>query len=86
MNSEYSVIVGCEVSTFNNNRNVITKIIPEGKYAKFIVKGHMIKAVQEFWQKLWQMNDLDRSYKCDFEEYQDENIDNATIHIYISIN
>ena len=48
MNSEYSVIVGCEVSTFNNNRNVITKIIPEGKYAKFIVKGHMIKAVQEF--------------------------------------
>lgn len=29
---------------------------------------------------------LDRNYKCDFEEYQDGNVDNAEIHIYISIN
>ena len=65
-NSEYSVIVGCEVSKFNKNKgNIVRKVIPEGKYARFVVKGHMIKAVQEFWQKLWDM-DLDRNYKCDF--------------------
>lgn len=86
VNSEYSVTVGCEVSQFNNNENTTTKVIPEGKYAKFIVKGHMVKAVQEFWQKLWQMKDLDRNYRCDFEEYQDESMENAIIHIYISIN
>ena len=85
VNGEYSVTVGCEVSKFNGGKEVTTKIIPEGKYAKFIVKGHMVKAVQEFWEKLWQM-DLDRNYKCDFEEFQDENVDNATIYIYISIN
>lgn len=85
VNSEYSVTVGCEVSKFNDNKEVTCKIIPEGKYAKFIVKGHMVKAVQQFWEKLWQM-DLDRNYKCDFEEYQDESMDNATVYIYISIN
>ncbi len=49
-----------------------------------LLTGDMVKAVQEFWQKLWKM-DLNRSYKCDFEEYQDENMDNAVINIYISI-
>ncbi len=85
VNGKYKVTVGCEVSQFSNRKDLSIKTIPEGKYAKFIVKGHMIKAVQEFWQKLWEM-DLDRSYKCDFEEYQNSSIDNAVIHIYISIN
>ena len=86
-NSEYSVTVGCEVKEFNENqKDIARKVIPAGKYAKFIVKGHMVKAVQEFWVKLWN-NDLGlkRNYKCDFEEYQDDNIENATIYIYISI-
>ena len=30
--------------------------------------------------------DLDRNYKCDFEEYQNADVENAEIHIYISIN
>ncbi|NME84147.1 effector binding domain-containing protein [Clostridium sp. SM-530-WT-3G] len=63
---------------------MVEKIIPEGKYAKFIIIGHQVKAVQEFWRKLWKM-DLNRSYKCDFEEYQNESMENAEIHIYISI-
>ena len=45
----------------------------------------MVRAVQEFWEKLWSM-DLNRNYKCDFEEYQDGNMDDAIIYIYISIN
>lgn len=85
-NGVYSVTVGCEVNdTCDIPEEAIVKVIPEGKYAKFIVKGHMQKAVAEFWGKLWNMN-LDRNYKCDFEEYQDCNMENAEIHIYISIN
>ena len=38
----------------NQNYEVIT--IPSGKYAKFIVKGNVVTAVQEFWQKVWNMN------------------------------
>ena len=85
VNSEYSVTVGCEVNRFSNKEDVVKKVIPEGKYAKFIVRGHMVRAVQEFWEKLWSM-DLNRNYKCDFEEYQDGNMDDAIIYIYISIN
>ncbi|MDD6771388.1 GyrI-like domain-containing protein, partial [Inconstantimicrobium porci] len=55
-----------------------------GKYAKFVVRGHMQKAVQQFWQELWKMK-LDRKYTADFEEYQDDCIDNAEIHIYIAL-
>ena len=85
-NSEYSITVATEVSKVENISNeLVVKTIPEGKYAKFIVKGHMQKAVAEFWSDLWKMN-LDRNYKCDFEEYQNCDMNNAEIHIYISIN
>lgn len=62
----------------------MVKTIPAGKYAKFIVRGHMQHAVIGFWQELWNMN-LERTYICDFEEYQDSNIEEATIHIFIGI-
>lgn len=82
---DYSVTIGAEVSKVEDiPEGAVEKTIYGGKYAKFTVKGDMVKAVQEFWQKLWKM-DLNRSYKCDFEEYQDENMDNAVINIYISI-
>jgi predicted transcriptional regulator YdeE len=85
VNSEYSVTVSCEVSDVKSIPvNTVTKAIPAGKYAKFIVRGHMQKAVADFWSQLWQM-DLERSYICDFEEYQDCNMEDAEIHIYISI-
>lgn len=84
-NSEYTVTVACEISKAENIIEDITvSKIPAGKYAKFIVKGHMQKAVAEFWQALWQM-DLSRSYVCDFEEYQNAEIEQAEIHIYISL-
>lgn len=85
-NSEYSITVGCIVESLEDiPKNTVVKVIPKGKYAKFIVKGHMQKAVADFWQKLWNM-DLDRSYKCDYEEYQNADVENAEIHIYISLN
>lgn len=85
MNGEYSVTVACEVSNVESTpEKTVSMIIPAGNYAKFVVHGHMQQAVADFWSKLWQM-DLDRSYTYDFEEYQDSSVENAEIHIYISL-
>ncbi len=84
VSEDYTVIAGCEVSDDNIPENMKLYRIASGKYAKFIVKGNMITAVAEFWQKLWSM-DLNRSFICDFEEYQNADPENAEIHIYIGL-
>ena len=83
----YDVTVCCEVSKCEDlPTGTKIKTIPAGKYAKFVVKGHMQTAVAEFWTKLWSM-DLNRKYSCDFEEYQSGgDMENGEIHMYISIN
>jgi predicted transcriptional regulator YdeE len=84
---EYDMLVCCEVSADALlPEGVVTEVIPTGKYAKFIVKGDVQKAVYEFWNELWHMN-LNRAYTSDFEEYQatSEDTRNAEIHIYISL-
>lgn len=82
---DYDMTVACEVNDDKEiPKGTIVKKIPAGKYAKFMVKGHMQKAVYEFWQELWTMN-LDRAYTCDFEEYINSDIDNAEINIYIAL-
>lgn len=81
--NKYLVTVGNEVCKAENEGLTIKKI-PEGKYAKFSIEGHMQKAVAEAWDKIWQM-DLDRSYEADFEEYLNSDFDNAKINIYISL-
>lgn len=82
--ADYTVITACEVSSEDDSENFELRKIPVGKYAKFIVKGHMITAVQQFWTELWKMN-LERSFICDFEEYQNADVENAEIHIYIGL-
>lgn len=83
--SDYTVVVACEVKHGENiPEGTVMKKIPAGKYARFIVKGHVQNAVMEFWQELWKM-DLPRSFGSDFEEYQDGDMENAEIHIYIGL-
>lgn len=87
---DYSVIVASEVGQGDAHSletlptGAIKKIIPAGTYAKFMVEGHMHQAVADFWNKLWKM-DLPRSFVCDFEEYQNSDMEHAQIHIYISL-
>ncbi len=82
---DYSVVVACEVDKASNlPLGAVTRTLPAGQYAKFVVKGPMQTAVADFWQKLWTM-DLPRSYTCDFEEYQNDDAENAIIHIYIGL-
>lgn len=83
--ADYHVIVAYEVDMADEiPEGTVKRVLPAGKYAKFIVRGHMQKAVAEFWEKLWQM-DLSRTFTCDFEEYQNGNMEDGEIHIYISI-
>jgi predicted transcriptional regulator YdeE len=82
---DYTVEVACEVTeAVELPQGTITAEVPAGKYAKFVVHGHMMQAVADFWAELWKM-DLNRSFVCDFEEYQDCEEENATIHIYIGL-
>ncbi len=82
---EYTAAVGCEITGKTQLPEGMTLItVPKGKYAKFVVRGNMITAVQNFWQQLWGM-DLNCAYICDFEEYQNADPENAEIHIYIGL-
>ncbi|HEX3075657.1 MAG TPA: GyrI-like domain-containing protein [Lachnospiraceae bacterium] len=86
-NGKYNCTVCCEVNQIGDPpKESVVKKIPTGKYARFIVKGHVQKAVLEFWQELWSM-DLNRKYSCDFEEYQPNgDMENSEIHMYIALN
>lgn len=84
----YNFLACCEISEAGElPGKMVTKTIPAGTYAKFTVKGHVQRAVGEFWTNLWSMQ-LDRKYSCDFEEYQNNSgdMDHQEIHIYIALN
>ena len=82
---DYDITVGFEVTTDDRLPEGLTvKRIPAGRYAKFIVKGDMHQAVSDFWQALWTM-DLDRAYTGDYEEYQNSDMEQAEIHMYIAL-
>lgn len=81
----YYFMAGCEVSKAFA-KDIATKIIPKGRYAKFVITGDVQNSVGQAWAKIWNM-DLQRKYSCDFEEYQNnsEDMQNQEIHIYIAI-
>lgn len=83
----YTFIAGAEISKeISNNEEIVNKIIPEGKYAQFVITGDVQNAVGQAWQEIWNM-DLKRKYTCDFEEYQNnsEDMQKQEIHIYIAL-
>lgn len=81
----YDITVGTEVTLAHKiPEGCLVKKIPAGKYARFIVKGNMQKAVAEFWEAFWKM-DIKRSYRADFEEYLGSDPENCEIHIYIGL-
>ena len=82
---DYTLVVGCETEgTGAVPAGTQVRTIPGGRYAKFVVTGDTQKVVAEFWEKLWEMN-LPRSFNSDFEEYQNNDMENAEIHIYIGL-
>ena len=68
---EYDVTVGYEIEKDAMIPSDMTeKVIPAGKYAKFVLHGDVVKTVQQAWTDIWKMN-LERTFVCDFEEYQE---------------
>ena len=82
--ADYTVFAACETTAEPQGDQYSICRIPAGRYAKFVVHGDMVQAVAAAWQKIWQM-DLPRTFQCDFEEYQDDCMDNAEIHIYVGL-
>ena len=85
----YDVTVGMTISLDGTSdaktAGLSVKTIPAGKYAKFAINGNVVTAVQDAWNKIWQMP-LERSYTADFEEYLNHKEDNtADINIYVAL-
>ena len=83
-NADYTVLAACETAEEPEKTKYAVCRIPAGRYAKFVIHGDMVQAVAAAWREIWQMN-LPRSFQCDFEEYQDESMENAEIHIYVGL-
>lgn len=82
---DYTIVVACEVEGEQElSEGIVIKTIPAGRYAKFIVRGDMHKAVAKGWEEIWKM-DLPRAFSCDFEEYQNDDMEDAEIHIYVGL-
>ncbi len=60
--------------------------VPAQRYAVFTARGSFPICLMETWQRIWK-TDLKRSYKNDFEEYNQDfgKLSSAKIDIYISI-
>ena len=82
--SGYRVVVACETEKEPEEGQYTVIKIPAGRYARFVIHGDMVQAVGAAWQEIWNMN-LPRTFQCDYEEYQDDSMDNAEIHIYIGL-
>lgn len=82
--ADYTMMVACETTKRPETGDYAVRTIPAGRYARFIVRGDMVQAVAAAWQEIWKM-DLPRAFRYDFEEYQDDAMEDAVIHIYISL-
>lgn len=62
-------------------------VIPEQKYEKVTAKGRIPDCVSNSWKSIWG-SESNRSYKYDFEVYDDRSKDwsKAEIDIFVSIN
>lgn len=79
----YHVLTGVEVSELENS-DLVSRVIPAGRYAKFHIHGNMETAVRKAWEEIWNMN-LDRTFTGDFEEYLNDDYEHAEINLYIAI-
>src|SRR5580765_3685249 len=62
--------------------------IPAGRYARFTSeKGPAYKVVPETWKRIWTNSGGDRTYKADFEIYDQRATDpeNSQVDIYVGI-
>ena len=83
----YQVAIACESHYMLPLPAELTAVtIPAGAYAKFTITGEVHEVVPQFWKDLAnQQLPFTRSYHCDFEEFPNNETEDVTITIYLSI-
>lgn len=85
----YTTVLGCKVSNNSSIPDDMVAInIDATNYSKYTTKGNLQDGiVYNEWTKIWN-NDLNRSYKADFEVYGEKAQDptNAEVEIFIGLN
>ncbi len=77
---QYSFLIGMEVKDFSDIPDGLSKaVIPSSNYYQFDIERGKPEKVFEKWKEIWDMTDLENTYKCDFERYQSS----GEIAIYI---
>ena len=79
---DYDTYVACEVK--EENKNYEKLVLKKGKYAKFVVSGNM-EDIKKFWMEVWNDRSIPRTFEFDFEEYQNDDMENMEVHIYLSV-
>lgn len=90
---DYTYFIGEEVGSFDNIASSMqTLIIPAANYQKFTTSnGSMPQVVIQAWQQIWKMSADDfggkRTYRADFEVYDERAQDptHTSLDIYIGI-
>jgi predicted transcriptional regulator YdeE len=90
---EYSYLLGARVTKVENvPAGMTVKTVPAGKYAVFTSEGGPVqKVVVEMWQRVWATTKSalggDRSYKTDFEVYDQraQNPADAIVDLYVGV-
>lgn len=91
---EYTYFIGEEVSSFNNSlpEGFQKLVIPKQQYAKFTTRpAPMPDVIVNAWREIWDMSPKQlggqRSYKADFEIYDERAADhqNIVLDLYIGI-
>ncbi len=83
----FSYFIGCKVKAGTEAPpGLETLTIAKGTYQKIDAKGKMPDCVINAWKEVWASN-IPRSYKMDFEVYDDRSKDwiNAEVEVYLSI-
>lgn len=85
-NTSFSYFIGCKVNLDSElPRDMESLFIPSLNYYKTTAKGKMTGCITEAWKKIWNSK-IDRTYKFDFEVYDERSKDwtNAEVDIYVS--
>lgn len=83
----FSYFIGCKVDAGAPVPEGLASLsIPAGSYQKFVAKGKMPDCVADTWKNIWNSG-VNRSYKADFEVYDERSKDwsDAEVDIFISL-
>ncbi|NCX96795.1 MAG: AraC family transcriptional regulator [Chitinophagia bacterium] len=83
----YTATIGYRINKIQDISNDLKVIvIPQQHYKVFTANGHLPGSVVAAWKNIWHSN-LQRSYKFDFEIYDEraQNPQDAIVDIYIAV-